>query len=265
MSIGKSPRLLMSPTLLSHYLVGFIISLGKSVLNLIPAQTIIPIVTGKSKDLKWIRGSGCHSYWLGTYELRKNILFGKTVKPKHVVYDIGAHVGFYTLLASKLVGKSGHVYAFEPNPKNLSFLKQHLSLNKVANTTIFPVALSNQTGPANFSLAQSDLMGRLDKQGKTKVKTTTLDNLLKRKLLKPPNILKIDAEGAEYSILQGASFLLSHYHPDIFLATHDRYYLPKTHQLCCRVLQQAGYSLKPLGASNLSSAEEIYAFYHPKN
>ena len=67
---------------------------------------------GKIRGKKWVVGSGNHGYWLGWYEYDKRILFEKTVTKQSIVFDIGAHVGFYTLLASELVGPGGKVYAF---------------------------------------------------------------------------------------------------------------------------------------------------------
>ncbi len=81
--------------------------------------------------MKWIVGSSNHGCWLGSYELKKQNQLVKYLKPGMIVYDIGAHVGFYTLIISKAVGPNGMVYAFEPFPDNIIFLKKHISLNKL--------------------------------------------------------------------------------------------------------------------------------------
>ena len=97
----------------------------RSLLKLIPNNVILPIIQGPLRGKKWIKGSGDNGYWLGSYELEKQQLFTKFVKNNDVVYDIGAHVGFYTLLASMLVG-DGRVYAFEPDPENFKILEKNI-------------------------------------------------------------------------------------------------------------------------------------------
>lgn len=67
-------------------------------------------------------GSSSHGCWIGSYEYHKRRLFEQAVTPGSAVFDIGAHVGFYTLLASVLVGDQGRVVAFEPNAGNVRLL-----------------------------------------------------------------------------------------------------------------------------------------------
>ena len=78
-----------------------------------------------------------------------------------MVFDIGAHVGFYTLLSSILVGPNGHVYAFEPLPRNLKYLKEHLRINKITNVHVFELAVSNLSGEGQFFEGPNSSMGRL--------------------------------------------------------------------------------------------------------
>src|SRR5438128_664952 len=98
--------------------------LGKALrlpLRLIPSQARMRVLQGGLKGKTWIAGSCTHGCWLGTYEFEKQILFQQVVTEGSVLYDLGANVGFYTLLASSLVGSRGHVYAFEPVPNNLRY------------------------------------------------------------------------------------------------------------------------------------------------
>ncbi|MDW8317197.1 MAG: FkbM family methyltransferase, partial [Anaerolineae bacterium] len=71
-------------------------------LRLIPPKAVLPIMQGRLKGRKWIVGSSSHGCWLGSYEYAKRIVFERTVRENSVVFDIGAHVGFYTLLAAVL-------------------------------------------------------------------------------------------------------------------------------------------------------------------
>ncbi len=87
-------------------------------LRLIPPQSQFRIRSGPAKGLKWIVGTSDHGTWLGTYEFEKQQRFAELLSPGDVVFDLGAHAGFYTILASKRVGSMGHVFAFEPFPRN---------------------------------------------------------------------------------------------------------------------------------------------------
>lgn len=78
-------------------------------LKLIPDKTVLPVLQGKLKGKKWIKGSSINGCWLGTYEFDKQQLFQDYVKPGMVIYDVGANAGFYTLLSSVLTGNSGKV------------------------------------------------------------------------------------------------------------------------------------------------------------
>src|SRR5689334_1113570 len=84
-------------------------------LRLIPSGARMPVLQGPLKGMRWTAGAHTHGCWLGSYELSKQQLFARTLKPGGVLYDIGANAGFYTLLGSRLLGPEGRVYAFEPN------------------------------------------------------------------------------------------------------------------------------------------------------
>src|SRR5712692_7002997 len=102
--------------------------LARYPLKLVPPTMVMPVLTGKLRGKRWIVGSGIHGCWLGWYESEKQRAISKEVRSNTVFYDIGANVGFYSLLASMLVGP-GKVFSFEPMPRNFSYLKRHLDLN----------------------------------------------------------------------------------------------------------------------------------------
>ncbi len=117
-------------------------------LRLIPSTMRLPILQGTLKGKQWIVGSGQHGCWLGSYEHDKQQLLAKSIAAGSVVFDLGSHAGFYTLLASSLVGPKGKVVAFEPMPQNLSYLKEHLRLNQITNVTVIEAAVSDRNGTA---------------------------------------------------------------------------------------------------------------------
>jgi FkbM family methyltransferase len=154
------------------------------------------------------------------------------------VYDIGANAGFFTLLAAKLVGRRGSVYAFEPLPANLSVLRRHIAANQ-ANVHVFEVALSSSSGVARFASAANASMGRLENAGELEVRTETLDELVSAGRILPPRFMKIDVEGAEHDVLRGAAATLSRHHPVILLSTHGY----EIHERCCALLRTLNYEL----------------------
>lgn len=184
----------------------------------------MPILQGRLKGKKWIVGSGRHGYWLGSYENKERILFEKTIQKDKIVFDIGAQAGFYTLLASELVGGSGKVFAFEPLPENIEYLKKHLQLNHVENVTIIDAAVSGECGLAPFKLGVDNSLGRIASEGTLKVKTVGLDALISKGELPEPDYIKIDAEGAELEILRGAQVVLKSKHPTMFISVHGKLY-----------------------------------------
>ena len=233
----------------------------RMLLELLPSQTTMPILQGPLKGKKWIVGAGQHGCWLGSYEYDKQGLFKKSILEGSIVFDIGAHVGFYTLLASILVGHKGKVFTFEPLPRNLLYLKQHLKLNHIKNVKLFEAAVSSSCDFAYFDAPDNNLpksyLGKLSTQGKLKVKTFSLDKLLEQGEIVAPTHLKIDVEGAEISVLEGANKILAEAHPMIFLATHGN----EPHQQCCQLLRSLNYILTPMDSPTLEEATEVLAVY----
>ena len=224
-------------------------------LRLIPSQTVLPIMQGPLKGMKWITGSGVHGYWLGIYENEKQQKFIQQVKTGSVVYDIGANVGFYTLLASVLVGGAGRVVAFEPLPANLAYLTKHLALNNVRNTQVIEAAVSDENGTAMFTDITERSSGHFDLSGKLEVRTVRLDTLCENGEIPLPDVMKIDVEGAEYQVLRGALSILEKHHPLIFLATHGR----EVHKQSCDLLVQLGYRLASISSASVETTDELLA------
>lgn len=224
-------------------------------LRLIPANMRLPIMQGRLQGKLWVVGAGTHGYWLGSYESEKQGIFGKYVRAGSVVYDIGAHTGYYTLLASTLAGAAGRVVAFEPLPRNIHYLREHLRINHVTNVQVIPVAVGDRSGTAHFSEGESSFQGRLSADGGIEVPAVSLDELWEKKELPLPDVVKIDVEGAEFLVLSGAERLLQANHPVIFLATHG----VEVRNQCEGWLKDNGYRLFVM-----SSPDEILALPREK-
>lgn len=198
-------------------------------------------MVGPARGLRWVVGVGLHGCWLGTYEWRKQLAFARAIPRAAVVYDVGANTGFYTLLAARRAGPDGAVHAFEPNPRNLAPLREHVRLNRFDRVTVHPVALADRAGEMAFSDSGS-FTGRLTEQGALRVAVATLDQIAGERRAAPPTVMKIDVEGAELSVLRGGRELIERHRPVIFLATHGR----EVHASCCGLLREWDYRLLPL-------------------
>jgi FkbM family methyltransferase len=225
-------------------------------LRFIPKGLAVPVLQGELRGKKWIVGSSNHGCWLGSYEFEKQMLFVDSVWPGEVVFDIGAHVGFYTLLASELIGPDGRVYAFEPASRNLFYISRHMKLNHCDNVRIFAMAVGKERGVSNFEEGRDSSQGHLSScGGGLLVSVVSLDELLAAEAIPIPDCMKIDVEGAELEVLEGARLMLQSNHPTIFLATHGR----ELHKQCCEFLIELGYSLRAIVGDDVETTDEVLA------
>jgi FkbM family methyltransferase len=225
-------------------------------LGLLPGNMTMPIWSGRLRGKKWIVGSSNHGCWLGVYERAEQKLVAKTVRPGTVFFDVGANVGFYTLLASLLVGDNGRVFAFEPLPKNIDYLEKHLALNGAKNVTLLKAAVSDHSGQARFYETSCRATGQISGAGSLPVELVSLDDLFLNGALPLPDYLKIDVEGAEFLVLSGAQHLLDLGRPTIFLSTHGA----EVHAQCLSLLESLGYAFHPLYANrDIVSCDELVA------
>ena len=214
-------------------------------LQFIPPGLAVPVVGGPLQGKRWIVGSSISRCWLGTYDRPESALMKHYMRLGSVCFDIGAQAGYHTLYASSVVGPSGRVFAFEPAPRNAANIRKHLAINHLANVTVVEAAVSDFDGISRFDCASSAVSGRLSPAGSLAVRTISLDHEIECGVLTEPDYIKIDAEGAELRILEGARRLLSRQHPTLSIETHQ--WLPEfptVRQDCIRFLDQLGYTLR---------------------
>lgn len=206
-------------------------------LKLIPRGMRLPVLTGPNRGRQFIKGYGPDGYWLGTIERRMQEVAANNVRLGDIVYDIGANFGLYTLLFAKLVGKSGHVFAFEPAPSVLIGLRAHLEVNEIQNVTVIERAIAGRVEKRRFRASEDTCVGRLDENGDVLVQTTTLDLLVHE--LPPPSCVKMDIEGAEVEALGAASECFRQFQPKLLLATHNG-----ADTKCCETLRSWDYDIR---------------------
>lgn len=169
-------------------------------------------------DLRdWI---GQYVFVTGTYEEPTAALMSRMVRPGDTVVDVGANVGYFTLLLSHLVGPTGRVHAFEPMPHALERLKAHLAMNRCQNVTLHECAVGSTSGTTRLYLGPrhhtsvSSLMAR-DGAEAVDVHCTTLDDALAGIR---PTLVKVDVEGWESEVMAGAKTLLDSPDPPRIIA-----------------------------------------------
>ncbi len=147
------------------------------------------------------------SYASGIYEIEVTQLFRNLVGEGMTVVDLGANVGYYTLLASRLVGRSGQVFAFEPDPRNYAYLLRNLAASGCSNVLAVEKAVSSRTGSGLFvpdrGGAEGWLSDRPNGHAPMVVKTTTLDDFFSARDWPSVDVVKMDIEGGEKAALQG--------------------------------------------------------------
>jgi FkbM family methyltransferase len=209
-------------------------------LRLVPAMTPLRILTGPLAGRRWLSTSANHGCWLGTYERALQDLIAHELNPGDVFYDVGANVGFFSLLASVLVGPAGRVVAFEPLPRNIELLRANLDLNACTNVSIVAAAVAEAAGSTRFTVGGSPSMGSMDASQGIEVCVVGLDELLDSGDQPVPAAIKMDIEGAESRALSGARKTLEAHHPTIFLSTHGY----RQHEQCLDLLRGLGYRVR---------------------
>jgi FkbM family methyltransferase len=170
-----------------------------------------PIVSDK-QIIYWNRRACIYAaaYSFGKFERDTRILFESILRPGMQVIDLGAYIGYFSLVAAKCVGKTGKIYAFEPDPTNFDLLIKNIHANK-RESIIVPLqkAVSNQNGTYSLFLANKDGTGSslygTPAIGKNKVAvdTISLDNYLEMQGWPHIHLIKMDIEGAEKAALDG--------------------------------------------------------------
>ena len=168
----------------------------------------------------------------GFYEEGLTQMLLSNLGPGSVFFDVGAHFGYFTMVAAKVVGETGHVYSFEPSPTNFRILQTNTESKTNVSTNNMAVFSESGELPFNeyglehsaYSTAYSPRIeagsGSLPSPNVLSVPAISLDSYIERVGAKP-DFIKIDAEGSELAILQGLDNSISRYHPVISLEVGD--------------------------------------------
>ncbi len=169
----------------------------------------------------------------------------KYIAKGDVAYDIGAHIGYTSLLFAKLVGAKGQVHAFELLPSVAEkYLTETIAANQLEQRiVVHPIGLSSQREEIDIYVGET-MMGTLDRKGYEttvleKCKIETLDQYLLETSLTPPSLIKVDIERAEVDFLKGATSTIANFKPVLIIEFHNADLLREGY----RLLEDLNYSM----------------------
>jgi len=149
-------------------------------------------------------------FFFHVWEPGVTALMRETIRPGAVVADIGANIGYYSLLMSRLVGPAGHVFAIEPSPEIRVRLEAQIALNGLTNVTIVPYGISDRSERRNFQLSSANLgasrFGELTEDGGLELRR--LADVIPAEAMARLSFIKIDVEGMEAPVMRDIMTLL---------------------------------------------------------
>lgn len=176
-------------------------------------------------------------YYETDYEPETFQFFRKNLKPGDTVLDIGAHIGLFSVLTSRLVGDGGKVYAFEPTPFTRGVLQEVIRLNGCdGNVEVLPEAVADKAGTTYFfdtgtEVSNANSLVQTERSmEKIEIPVTSVDAFVAERGI-TINCLKIDVEGAEYDLLKGAKKVLTEHRPIARLGLHPESMSANGHSL----------------------------------
>jgi len=247
---------------------GFLKSLGmRATVRLFSPRRAVSVQTPNGQTLKLTHVSSNYLslqlFWKGTsyYEPLTTLAVQELLHPGSTFVDVGANIGFFSLTAS-LTKLGIEVIAFEPNPKNYAILKENIRANGFENIHCEPLAVSDRAGTAKFYLNTSDMSASLlpnfqrafnPASNCVEVQTTTLDDYFDKHFFRNRSVWKIDVEGHETVLLQGARRMLATHAPDLIIEVLQPY--PEE---TSTMLKELGYEFYHINELGLVRSEKLH-------
>jgi FkbM family methyltransferase len=176
--------------------------------NAIPVETEFGVLYLPSEDEMITAHVRAHHSW----DSGETAFLADVIRPGMTFLDIGAHVGYFSVMAARLVGHRGLVLAFEPEPRNYSLLLANVWENGLGNVVCFPWAVGEHSGFARLytggtNTGDNRLYASEEEREAMLVRVVALDSIA---ALRPPvNVIKIDVQGAEDAVIRGMHHLLA--------------------------------------------------------
>ena len=243
----------------------FIANLIRSSLNVVAPEglSVVGIASGPAENLQMeLNLKTEKDYWLGTYEPKVQQGISELLKSGNIIYDVGANIGFLTLLFARAAGAQGHVYAFEALPANVIRLTNNIQRNRFQDrVTVVPAAVLDKSGPVEFFIGPSTGMGKVEGSAgrdsveyneSVQVEGISIDEYIELSGNPPAHIIKVDIEGGEILAIPGMQKLLHNQRPIVMIELHG----PEAAGISWEILKKENYRICQMA----SSFPEIHDF-----
>jgi len=203
-------------------------------------------------------------YWLGTYELDLQAAIEHYTQSGMCIYDVGANIGYISLMFAKLIGPSGKIFSFEALPENIKRFKRNKALNDFArNIKIIRAAVIDKSGTTQFLRHKSSAMGKAvgsagrqeQYQESINVPAVSLDDFVFIENNPAPDLIKMDIEGGEALALQGMQKIFNNIRPILLIEIHGNI----AGQIAWKLMQKNNYQVLRMGDTHIkiTSLERI--------
>lgn len=206
---------------------------------------------GAGAGLRFDARGGFAGYLLGTSEPLEQETLASLLKPGAVFYDIGANVGFYSTIAARIVGETGRVYAFEPNPACAASVRRNAALNGFSNVEVIEAAVGERSGHAGLTRGTSDANTVLAEDAEGQFPMVAVDECD----LRPPSVVMIDVEGEEVKVLRGMMRMIRTHRPTIMCEVH---WLVREFDEVRAEIEAEGYVCRTLDGSPFPDTPQHY-------
>ena len=206
--------------------------LGKIMLKIVARIFESDFVKIQGHDMYIHPGNDDYSLY-GVYGELDTKIVKQEIKKGDIVVDVGASIGYFTLIFAQLVGNEGKVFAFEPRPERFELLKKNIEINGYQNIIAEQKAVMNHNGKDEFYFSKSEKTGfkllvseKDSKEIAEKIFANTIrldDYFNERNLTDKINFIKSDVDGPEFSVLQSAESILKNKHVKIFFEWDHEY------------------------------------------
>lgn len=211
--------------------------------------SVIEVAAGTLKGYKVLLNMKAEkSRWLGTYEPELQAALRDFLKPGQVIYDVGANIGYVTMMLAHHTGPAGKVFAFEALPANVERIQKNVALNGLENVSVVSAAVLDKAGDVTFYVHESVGMGkaagsagRREEQYKAEITVAglALDEFVFQRGNPAPEVVKMDIEGGEVLAIPGMKKILEMYHPLMLLELHGE----ESEKVAWEVLTAVGYTI----------------------
>jgi len=201
----------------------------------------VTIAHGVAAGLRINSAETVCGYARGIAEPAVQETFAELLAPGMTMYDVGANIGFFTLIAAHCVGPDGRVIAIEPLPGHVRWLRHNAALNGLQQVEIIQAAAGATSGRTAFASRDAPVWGQVSATGELEVELIALDDRIESGALPVPDVVKLDVEGGEVDALAGLEQTLARHRPTLIVE------VLQTLAAVTAALTAAGYAIERLG------------------